>query len=679
MSGTDTVRIGLPAGLWLLRDQLGVVTSAVPRRLRPSLPTACDLFAARFDRTEDDWVRDLARRRAMPLLHLGASFLGPLRFGDREVHLGFFVDRRGSPWEMDVESDFEAAVARRAAETGAAEAATRTRVAAAMAELAHLRLSRAPCRTAMRLGDGDLVVVLDQDPNDPSARAVGGDRERFEAMFETATAECDGRPVVLHPVFDPHGRPRSGHLLDLARRRGVRVLEQPVDPWDLFEAAATLHTVADPLGWDAVLAGRRVVCHGAAPFAGRGLTEDRILVDRKGARPSLAAFAAASWFDATVWRDPWRGREIAFEEAIEHAAFLRDRLRENRPAVCVGTSAWKRPILGDFLAGCDGPPRFARTLEDAAATTAERLVVWGSRAVDADAARGRAIVRAEDGFLRSVGLGAAFVRPASLVFDPVGIYYDQSRPSAFETIARTARFEPSEIARAVRLRRVIVEERLSKYNQGQTSRFPERGARRRILVPGQVVDDASVRFGSPEVRSDLELLRRVRARHPEAEIVYKPHPDVVAGYRDGAVPVDEALRLADMVVTDIAITDLFADVDAVETMTSLAGFEALLRGLPVTTHGVPFYAGWGLTEDLLPCPRRDRRLTLDELVAVALVLYPRYVDPLTRLPCPVEVIVEAVLDRRARRPTIGDRLRGRIGHLSARLLHLAGLARRRRR
>ena len=37
-----------------------------------------------------------------------------------------------------------------------------------------------------------------------------------------------------------------------------------------------------------------------------------------------------------------------------------------------------------------------------------------------------------------------------------------------------------------------------------------------------------------------------------------------------------------------------------ETMTSLAGFEALLRGKPVTTHGQPFYAGWGLTEDICP-------------------------------------------------------------------------------
>ncbi len=75
----------------------------------------------------------------------------------------------------------------------------------------------------------------------------------------------------------------------------------------------------------------------------------------------------------------------------------------------------------------------------------------------------------------------------------------------------------------------------------------------------------------------------------------------------------------------------------------------------MTTHGLPFYAGWGLTDDP-GCPRRTRRLTLDELVAGALILYPRYVDPRTGLPCPPEVLVQRLaegdpeLARRARTP-----------------------------
>ena len=41
-------------------------------------------------------------------------------------------------------------------------------------------------------------------------------------------------------------------------------------------------------------------------------------------------------------------------------------------------------------------------------------------------------------------------------------------------------------------------------------------------------------------------------------------------------------------------------------MTSLMGFEALLRGIPVTTLGTPFYAGWGLTTDLGPIPKLQK-------------------------------------------------------------------------
>jgi capsular polysaccharide export protein len=81
-------------------------------------------------------------------------------------------------------------------------------------------------------------------------------------------------------------------------------------------------------------------------------------------------------------------------------------------------------------------------------------------------------------------------------------------------------------------------------------------------------------------------------------------------------------------------------VDEVHVNTSLAGFEALLRNKPVTTYGVPFYAGWGLTTDLGPVPkRRSAGRTLDELVAAALLLYPRYLDPVSGLPCPAEVLV----------------------------------------
>lgn len=108
----------------------------------------------------------------------------------------------------------------------------------------------------------------------------------------------------------------------------------------------------------------------------------------------------------------------------------------------------------------------------------------------------------------------------------------------------------------------------------------------------------------------------------------------------GAVPDDVVLASADRIVREQSMAALLDAVDSVHVLTSLTGFEALLRGREVTCHGTPFYAGWGLTHDLGDVPdRRGRRLSLDELVAGVLILYPRYLDPVTGLPCPPEVLV----------------------------------------
>ena len=153
-----------------------------------------------------------------------------------------------------------------------------------------------------------------------------------------------------------------------------------------------------------------------------------------------------------------------------------------------------------------------------------------------------------------------------------------------------------------------------------------------------------MRLGGGDVRGNLDLLARVRAGNPDAFIAYKPHPDVVAGHRKGAVSSAEARRYADVIVRGGSMAALLGEIDELHTLTSLSGFEALLRRVPVTVYGRPFYAGWGLTHDIVPWDR-GRRLSLEELAAAALILYPRYLDPLTRLPCGPETII----DRLARR------------------------------
>jgi len=145
-----------------------------------------------------------------------------------------------------------------------------------------------------------------------------------------------------------------------------------------------------------------------------------------------------------------------------------------------------------------------------------------------------------------------------------------------------------------------------------------------------------VRLGGGAICSNLALLQAVRAARPDGCLLFQPPPEAGSGGWRRGRSAAELLRHCDVVLPAPSAGAALAAVDEVHTVTSLTGFAALLRGLPVATYGAPFYAGWGLTEDRVSLPRRTRRLTLDELIAGALILYPAYVDPVTGLACDAE-------------------------------------------
>jgi capsular polysaccharide export protein len=285
-----------------------------------------------------------------------------------------------------------------------------------------------------------------------------------------------------------------------------------------------------------------------------------------------------------------------------------------------GFSLRKRNLVRQFLAECT--VQFTASAE--AIPDQASVVVWGSKDLGAAARRCSHVMRMEDGFLRSVGLGADLVAPSSWVVDSTGIYYDSTQPSDLERLLQTGVFGEELLLRAARFRDAIVASGITKYNVGQDRWQRPAGIARVVLVPGQVEQDASIRYGSPLFKSNMALLRCVRAACPDAHVIYKPHPDVTSGLRRGGADEGLAHQWCDEVIEDVDMGSLLEQVDEVHTLTSLSGFEALLRGKRVVAYGQPFYAGWGLTEDRAPVPRRTRHLSIDELVACALLLYPRY-------------------------------------------------------
>jgi capsular polysaccharide export protein len=379
----------------------------------------------------------------------------------------------------------------------------------------------------------------------------------------------------------------------------------------------------------ACLSGASLCLFGDGRFAGCDVAPETALAD-----------AVLGW----RYTSPFTGENWNPIDAITQLAAWRELIDANRKVDAVyGVARWKRVTLDAMLWGGSSPVAHARGFRPGR-SACQYPISWKSRTspqILAELAKNGADVgEIEDGFIRSVGLGANCVPPLSAIVDLTGIYFDPSQPSDLENILQKDKFDEKLCRRAAALKSRLVEADISKYGQLRNGIKHAEKDRYKVLVAGQVEDDRSICTGGFGM-TNLELLARARANEPDAHIIYKPHPDVVAGHRKGHVETAAALRFADEIQQDASITSLIDAVDGIHVITSLAGFEALLRGKAVTTHGVPFYAGFGLTRDLGDVPaRRTRRLSLDELVAGTLLIYPRYVDPVTRLPCPAELLVE---------------------------------------
>ncbi|TCL95985.1 capsular polysaccharide biosynthesis protein [Rhizobium sp. PP-WC-2G-219] len=239
----------------------------------------------------------------------------------------------------------------------------------------------------------------------------------------------------------------------------------------------------------------------------------------------------------------------------------------------------------------------------------------------------------EDGFIRSAVPHAGRTPPLSLIVDRQTAYFDSRTASDLEDILQHHDFEedPLLMERARQAMALLLSTGISKYNaplrEVALPYGPKR--KRRVLALGQVDGDASIRFGCPRPVTNEDMVRQAVAENPDAEVIYKPHPDVLSGVRSSSADLSELARICTVLTDRIPLSRAFETIDHVYAITSLAGFEALLRGLPVTVLGLPFYAGWGLTEDRQTTARRQRRLTIEQVFAATYLLYPRYFEPET--------------------------------------------------
>ncbi|WP_103701824.1 capsular polysaccharide biosynthesis protein [Paraburkholderia eburnea] len=478
---------------------------------------------------------------------------------------------------------------------------------------------------------GPHVLIINERERNPFSSLTRTERQQaFRTMVRQAIA---AHPSATFWIGDSthggSGKWLSTYAADLIppsirRLRDRETLSASIDHVDY------VYTVCAPEGMHALLAGIPLHVFGAPYYAGWGLTHDAHRFPHRCARPSLATFFDVFFLRITRYLDPATHRPGDLGALLDAIALQRQvarRFANTGPLASIGFQWWKRPFATPFLSACGETLRWT---DDVASIRADECaVIWGGRSAP-NLPDDRRRIRIEDGFLHSLGLGSDMVAPHSQVIDTRGLYFDASRPSDLSVLLNEATFQPDELSRAVTLRDSIVKRGLTKYNLGrQRPRWKAPAAARVILVPGQVADDASIRLGTRAITTADALLREVRAARPDAWIVYKPHPDVLSGNRQGLV---HAKALANVVDIEADLISLIEAADEVHTLSSLSGFEALLRGKAVFTYGLPFYAGWGLTHDAIePMPWRERTLTLDMLIAGVLLRYPLYWDWKLRL------------------------------------------------
>ncbi|OLO03642.1 hypothetical protein BTW07_13735 [Salinicola socius] len=285
------------------------------------------------------------------------------------------------------------------------------------------------------------------------------------------------------------------------------------------------------------------------------------------------------------------------------------------------------------------------------------FVQWGiteklekKKQMEARNALGRELVILEDGFIRSVGIGLSGEPGLSIILDDTTSYYDATKPSRLERLLQSGpELTEQEMVRAEALIAKIVEGRVSKYNHAPDAPLSIGNPQKlKILLLDQRRGDQSVVSGMADEATFRKMLQDAIHHYPNHDILIKQHPDAITGGK-GSYFDNQSLAFIKnvdnvfLIDFDINPHALFDVVEEVHVVTSGMGFEALMAGKKVHCYGMPFYAGWELTEDRLQISRRSRQRRLTDVFHFAYVDLSRYYNPDLGRACDLEEAIDYIV------------------------------------
>ncbi|QOR01490.1 capsular polysaccharide biosynthesis protein [Campylobacter sp. 2014D-0216] len=492
------------------------------------------------------------------------------------------------------------------------------------------------------------VLIITQVANDASLKFGLASSFSTQDMINDAIKENPNAKVYIkiHPDVLSGKKQSDFDVQDLPSK--CVVIKENYNPIELLSRFKKVYTKTSGMGFEALMLGSECVCYGMPFYAGWGLTQDKLECKRRFKKRTLEEIFCTAYILYSEYFNPCSNQKSNIFDTIHTLAKYKKIEQANSNTLYfLGFSKWKREFTRPFFKAKSNKIIFLNSpgeLYKANLNPDDKIFIWGKKYDKALLAKDfkNAIFLVEDGFLRSVFLGSDLTRPFSLIVDSKGLYVDPSKPSDLEDILQNHIFDESLKQRAKKLIITITQNKFSKYNGLKHEKLNFNTNKKIILIPAQVEDDASMILGGAGFDT-LKLLQSARKANENAFIVFKPHPDVLSGNRKGLKDKSIILKYCDEIIENVSIDSAINACDEVHTITSTSGFDALLRGKKVVVYGKPFYAGWGLTMDLHQIPRRTRVLSLEELVAGVLILYPRYIHPKSKNLCEVELALDIML------------------------------------